>query len=698
MSAKSTIKKIFKMPEASRKPPSFLDRHALLFHIPFALLLCFVIEAISRHSALDSLRFIVNEPVAYIYNSYIIFVFLTICFLTRRQAFVRILVAALFIAMGIANGIILLNRVTPFGFSDIGMIGDLLTMQNTGYMSKGESIVIIAAIVVFWYIMKRKFHSCKRIVPRMPMKFRLLFVVLAFASLPLVTTGLQSTRLIDSYFGNLARGYLDNGYLYGFAMSAFGRGMSTPKKYSADTVAKITKEDDRYAEENQTDFNATSGPNIVVMLLESYLDPSEVKFLDTSEDPNPFFHYLEQNYSTGHLTVPVVGAGTCNTEFEILTGMSCRFFGPGEYPQKTILKKTDCESFAADLHTVGYGTHVVHNNGGNFYSRRNAFSMMGFDSFTCKEMLDITEYNPLNSWPLDYVLTDATKEAMDNTPQSDFVYTITVETHGDYPTYKVFDNPEIKVKARGKDEETKYKWEYYVNMIHDQDKFLKSYIDMLSKRNEPTLFIAFGDHIPTMGLTDRELKSGDTYKTKYITWNNFGMEKHDQDLTSYQLVSQYLNRLGFHDGTMLSYNQRQMADGVAFTSNAYSDNLEMLQYDLLYGKRYAYGDDKDKYPASNIVMGTHDITVDRAYLFGGKLHIYGDGFTKWSRVFVNGHKVSTAYQSGQHLTIDGEDIRNADLIQVKQIGSSDTVFRESNELVYIVHSNAARMTAIPSLD
>ncbi len=149
MSAKSTIKKIFKMPEASRKPPSFLDRHALLFHIPFALLLCFVIEAISRHSALDSLRFIVNEPVAYIYNSYIIFVFLTICFLTRRQAFVRILVAALFIAMGIANGIILLNRVTPFGFSDIGMIGDLLTMQNTGYMSKGESIVIIAAIVVF---------------------------------------------------------------------------------------------------------------------------------------------------------------------------------------------------------------------------------------------------------------------------------------------------------------------------------------------------------------------------------------------------------------------------------------------------------------------------------------------------------------------------------------------------------------------
>lgn len=695
MRVKSTIKKIFTMPKANENPPSFMDRHALVLHIPFALILCFVIEAISRHSAYEALRFMANYPVAYLYNSYIIFVFLTLCFLTKRQTFTRILVAAFFVIMGIANGIILLNRVTPFGFSDIGMISDLLTMQNTGYMSKGESVLIIVAIVIFWYIMKRKFHSCKRIPPKYPFKMRLILVLLAFLSLPVLTGTLQKTRLIDSYFGNLAQGYLDNGYLYGFSMSAFGRGMRKPVKYSADAVQKIVKEDERYIAENSTDFSAETGPNIVVMLLESYIDPSEVKFLETSEDPNPFFHYLEQNYSTGHLTVPVVGAGTCNTEFEILTGMSCRYFGPGEYPQKTILKQTDCESFASDLHTVGYGTHVVHNNGGNFYSRKNAFSQMGFDSFTCKEMLDITDYNPLNSWPLDYILTDATDEAMDNTPQSDFVYTITVETHGNYPTYKVFDDPEVYVKTKGKDEATKYKWEYYVNMIHHQDEFLKSYIDMLSKRNEPTLFIAFGDHIPTMGLTDREVRSGDTYKTKYITWNNFGMEKHDEDLSSYQLVSRYLDRLGFHDGTMLSYNQREMANGVSFESDAYAKNLEMLQYDLLYGKRYAYGDDKDKYPASDIVMGTHDIVVDRAYLFGGRLHIYGSGFTKWSKVFVNGHKVSTSYETGQHLIIDGDDIRNADLIQVKQIGSSDTVFRESNELVYIVHTNASRLLQLP---
>ena len=77
--------------------------------------------------------------------------------------------------------------------------------------------------------------------------------------------------------------------------------------------------------------------------------------------------------------------------------MSMQYFGTGEYPYKTILKQTDCESIASDLSKIGYGTHVVHNNGGNFYSRANAFSMMGFDSFTSKELMAIREYTPLRS-------------------------------------------------------------------------------------------------------------------------------------------------------------------------------------------------------------------------------------------------------------------------------------------------------------
>lgn len=147
--------------------------------------------------------------------------------------------------------------------------------------------------------------------------------------------------------------------------------MSKPDDYSEETVDAI--ETLVNSSKEQTTVSKGSEPNIICVLLESFADPYEVNFLNMSEDPIPNFHNLEANYSTGYLTVPVVGAGTANTEFEVLTGMSMQYFGTGEYPYKTILKQTDCESIADDLSQIGYGTHVVHNNTATFYSRNNAF-------------------------------------------------------------------------------------------------------------------------------------------------------------------------------------------------------------------------------------------------------------------------------------------------------------------------------------
>ena len=77
------------------------------------------------------------------------------------------------------------------------------------------------------------------------------------------------------------------------------------------------------------------------------------------------------------LTVPVVGAGTANTEFEVLTGMSSRFFGPGEYPFQTCLKDQTVESVAYDLKENGYATHAIHNHRAAFYSRNEVYPQSG---------------------------------------------------------------------------------------------------------------------------------------------------------------------------------------------------------------------------------------------------------------------------------------------------------------------------------
>lgn len=671
------FKKI-KESERHKKFTEFLNRYSLIEHIPLSLLMCFVMEWLSRHSFLEACGFVKNHTGAYLYNSYLIFVVYSLCYLITNRTFVRMIVSALFVALGITNCIVLLNRVTPFGFTDVSMIGDLFTMQNTNYFSSQQAALAVGAILIYAAWMVHIFRKGKRLKPRFPYPVTLAFIVACFLSVPFTTSVLQGKGILSSYFGNLAQGYLDYGYLYGFSTSIFSRGMKESLDYSERSIEKIMKENSQ----GETTIDMEDRPNIVVVLLESFYDVDEVNFMKLSEDPIPYFHYLEDHYSTGHLTVPVVGAGTCNSEFEVLTGMSCQFFGPGEYPQKTILKKTDCESFASDLRNIGYKSHVVHNNGGNFYSRANAFSMMGFDSFQSKEMLDITDYTPMGSWPTDDILIDSTVQAMDTTEDPDFVYTITVEAHGDYPTEKYDEDEDFVISCDDKTEELTNQWNYYVNRIHNVDEFMQAYIEALDERDEPTLVIMFGDHLPTMGLTESETATGNLFKTKYVTWNNFDMPKEDADLTSYQLVADYLNRLGIHEGTMTNYHQSKLAKGTKAGTLGYMKDLKSLQYDLLYGKRYAYGG-RDLYPASDLVMGVADVVIDKVYFFGGKLHVYGENFTKWSKVFVNGEQVSTEYKSGQHLTIKASAVANGDSITVCQMGSSNTIFRESNRFTVV---------------
>ena len=656
-----------------------MNRYSILFHGILSCLLCFVIECISRRSFFSACSFVGGHTLAYFYNAFIIFVSLSLVYLFKHRALFRVLISGFWLFLGTINGCILSKRVTPFGYTDLKCLSDLFAMQNTNYFTATEAITVVTIVAIFFAICiwlgvhGPKFQGNNHRI------FAPLFVVGLLFMLPITTKAAQDSNILASYFSNIAQGYENYGFVYGFSSSVVGRGMTKPDDYKEETIDTLTASS---ANAGETTVASDDQPNIVVVLLESFCDPTEVNFLQLSEDPIPNFRNLYENYSSGYLTVPVVGAGTANTEFEVLTGMSMQYFGTGEYPYKTILKETDCESIASDLSSIGYGTHVVHNNGGNFYSRANAFSMMGFDTFTSKEMMNIQEYTPLGDWPTDNILINETKKAMDATPdQADLVYTITVQGHGDYPTEKIIADPEITVSGADT-QEANNQWEYYVNEIHEVDKFIGNLTDMLSKRDEKTILVLFGDHLPTMGLEDSDMKSGDIFKTKYATWNNFGMPKQDADITAYQLLANITNQAGIHEGTMFTYTQSQLDQGLTGT-DTYRDGLENLQYDILYGDRYCYGGE-DKYPATDLVMGIDDVSVNRTWInSSGDICISGSNFTPWSKVFINGEKVSTAFISSSLLRISADSISDGDTIQVNQMGSSNTVFRSSNEITYV---------------
>ena len=135
-------------------------------------------------------------------------------------------------------------------------------------------------------------------------------------------------------------------------------------------------------------------------------------------------------------------------------------------------------------------------------------------------------------------------------------------------------------------------------------------------------------------------------------------------------------------GTMGHYHQYEMDQGVEAGSMEYMHGLELLQYDLLYGDRYAYNGE-DLYPATDLEMGVKDVVIDRAYYFNNRLYVYGENFTDWSAIYVDGERLSTRYESGQVLSTSADNVKDGDTIVVNQMGSSDTIFRSSNE--YTVH-------------
>ena len=650
---------------------AFMNRFSLIFHALLACIINFVIEAISRHSVVAAWDYMTGTPMVFLYNAFMIFVTFSIVYLFKRRIFVRMIIGAIWVILGIANGYILLKRVTPFNAQDLKIAGDGIALINN-YCNGFEVVVIAVGAVALLIWLISMWRRGGQYAGKIHHIAALIGIIVCGVLYTFVTNIAIDKRVVSTYFGNIAFAYEDYGLPYCFSASLFNTGISEPNGYTKKAMAKIDKD----GELNQTATSRSSDelPNIIVVQLESYFDVANAEFFTTSEDACPNLHNLYQNYSNGYFKVPSVGAGTANTEFEVLTGMNLRYFGPGEYPYKTYSKKHPTESAATALASLGYGTHALHDNTGNFYSRANVFNNMGFDTFTSKEFMNVLQTTE-NGWAKDEILTHHIMEAMDTTKQEDFVFTVSVQGHGNYPETQVIENPKIKVEGI-EDEAMKNKWEYYVNQVYEMDQFVGDLIKAVEERNEPSVVVFYGDHLPTMGLKAEDLKSRYLYNTNYVIWDNIGLQKDDKNIPAYQLMSEVLNRLDIHSGTVFNYHQQRKG-----TKNYLSD-LELLQYDILYGKQYVYNG-KAPITEGHMVMGIRNVSLSSIVpQLNSGYSLYGENFTKYSRVYVNGEKQKSSFLNNTRINLSETELKDGDVIQVGQVGSSDTIFRMSDKYTY----------------
>ena len=679
--------------------------------VPF---LCnIIIEMFNGRSFVGGLTYIVRDTSSFFINLAIIMFTMSFGLLLRKRLAYIFTAGTVWVTLGVVNFVITSKRVTPFSATDFKLLGSIDdTIEK--YLNPFELILIIVAIALVVVGVSIVWIKLPKYAEKISYMRNIVYIVVALVAMTVVIELGFAFGALSAKFPNMTVAYEEYGFPYCFATSFVNKGVTEPDEYSKEAVEAII---DKMESTATVDSRDVKTPNIIFLQLESFFDVSKLKDVEFSQSVTTVFDNLKEYYPSGYLTVNNVGYGTANTEFEVMTGLNLDDFGPGEFPYTTILTKTSCETTGYILKEYGYSNHAIHNNTATFYSRRSVFKRLGFDTFTSVEYMNPEEYTP-TEWVKDKILKDEIMNVLNSTEEQDYIYAISVQGHGDYPSEQVLENPQIKVTGGVEDEGRKYMLEYYANMIYEMDLFLGQLILELNEYPEDTVLVVYGDHLPSLDIKEEELENGDLYQTEYVVWSNFEMDMPDEDIETYQLSSRVLQYLNIDGGVINKFHQTYKGD------SDYLDKLHLLTFDILYGNMFTY-DGINPYIATDMKMGTFDIVISGieqaknsdVYAYEDKddsgeesteesteeqqqgdvngtlaesnpeepaedwYLVKGEHFTECSFVAINGADCDTRFIDSNTLLIYAPELDSLDVLVINQ-KSNSTVLSTSEEFTY----------------
>lgn len=327
--------------------------------------------------------------------------------------------------------------------------------------------------------------------------------------------------------------YQDNGFLSSFVSTAQLMIPQKPKGYSKQIADKTVKElASRYDEKNgegsaakaARDQYSQQKPNIVVVMNETFSDLSIYDSIKDAGYDGP--QYLKSLYPDsilhGTLQVSAMGGGTCNSEFETLTGNSMAFIGSGVYPYETYNMNID--NLVSQLKGQGYDTHAIHPAAGSNWNRDGVYSAFGFDTFDDEAtFVGATRFrNRID----DASTYSKTLEYLNGSDTPQFIFDVTLMGHSGYETGLVPEDKQVNCTVDGLDEKNQNKLNEYLAISNEEDAQLKTLIDGIKKSKKPTIVLFFGDHQPALseaigGESDDIVQTEMQWQTCYTMWANY---------------------------------------------------------------------------------------------------------------------------------------------------------------------------------
>ncbi|MEG1550608.1 MAG: sulfatase-like hydrolase/transferase, partial [Ruthenibacterium sp.] len=173
------------------------------------------------------------------------------------------------------------------------------------------------------------------------------------------------------------RYYRNHGVITGFITNLVVLNIEQPQGYSEEAAAALRAEvvekqktqkplfDTSYAAVTE---HPEQKPNIIYVMNESFWDVSKLQGITYDRELTPTLTKLKNEGAYGLVYSPSFGGGTCDVEFEALTGFSIEHLPSGAKPYQQYVTK-DMPSLPQYLKTKGYETLAIHGYNRKFWSR-----------------------------------------------------------------------------------------------------------------------------------------------------------------------------------------------------------------------------------------------------------------------------------------------------------------------------------------
>ncbi len=428
----------------------------------------------------------------------------------------------------VANYFVILFRSKPIMPADLKAIGTAKEVMGGYSFVPTWQMLLGIAVVVFYAVLLVQVWKENRHAEKRSLKSLLVRRVLsAAAAILLIMIGVntQTFKNLDSFAWDmvLLKSFHEEGMVTTYMKSAFNSIVREPEGYSRELVNGYLAD---YQEKQKPE--GVQPTNIIMVMNEAFADLRTVG-MNPAIDVMPFIDSLDENTVEGSLYVGVFGGGTCNTEFEALTGNTLAFLGPGAYPYTENVTKP-LFSLASYFKNLGYLTEAFHANDPQNWNRNMVYPNLGFDAFrSIKDYTNFGEVEYLHNLPADisdYRYMESVDAEHADSPR--FLFNVTMQNHAGYERWLDVEKAE-SVAENGND--LYVDTQIFLSLVKASDDEVRQLVETYQDSDEPTMIIFFGDHQPCLpqvaideiyvGLTSHL----DNFKSKFFIWTNYDSPK-----------------------------------------------------------------------------------------------------------------------------------------------------------------------------